>query len=488
MASKHLKELLSEDQEPFVLKSYIDEQPKTHLQLKKRKPISENSSFPRNFYRNACFLASSASPDVKKSPLCSPVKSPFRSSNSLFVHIPTRTAAVLVEAALRIQKNSALKKSKSRRSIGFGFFGSILKRLTNRRRNQKKDIVRWDNSLNYCEFSKEITLDKVEEKLESEIMLSCSCNSRRSSVWSESNEEKSFDLETSSSRSEEEFQDIEFLVPEEMKNAAYSSYEKEFCSSPFQFVLHNSSLSPCRQSPKQSPPSRINGKAGDNGNMSLTNAAYDDEDKEQNSPVSVLDPPFEDYDDEQEDDESEGCYELRSNVTNVQRPKQKLMHRLRRFETLPELVPVELERRIAEDEDRDAEKQYDHGSVLSNIGKDNFDLVRELLTKSNMFTDQRIPSDMKRLVQDLVDEERGDDSDPCSRVLVVKRVRERLESWKDVELNTIDMMVDFDFRKDASEWAKNPEQMQETVAVIELVIFSSLMEEISDELVQGSDF
>ncbi|KAF5178220.1 histone-lysine N-methyltransferase SETD1B-like protein [Thalictrum thalictroides] len=480
MATKHLKELLNEDQEPFVLKKYIDEKlqksfstPKSSLQIKKRKPISDNSSFSHNFCKNACFFSSSCSttaysPDIKKSPLFefrSPLKSPCRNSNTLFVHIPARTAALLLEAALRIQKNNSVsKKTKSRKNGGFGLFGSFLKRIAYRKRSQKnesietekrvsvKDIIRW-NSSNSVNFFTEERQEKeelvmgFEEKVISEIGLSCSCNSRRSSVWSESNEEKSFDLDTSSSRSEDS-EDMEF-VHQQTNN-----------------VVEDES-------------------------RSLNNAGntYEEEDKEQNSPVSVLDPPFEDDDDQEDEEAEKDHFKLESNYANVQRAKQQLLHKLRRFERLAELDPLELEKKIAEEEDEDieGEEQYDDKDHLDNENVDSA-FVRELLTQSNMYNQQKIPSDMKRLVLDLVAEERGDTSDPCSNEIVVEKVCKRLDAWKEVDSNTIDMMVEFDFRRDTTEWMKNPQEMQETAVDIEFAILGFLMEEISEELVQCSSF
>lgn len=464
-SSKHLKELLKEDQEPFILNDKLST---THLQLKKRKPVSSN----------ACFFASSTySPDVKKSPLFyfrSPVKSPCRK-----VQIPPRTASLLLEAALRIQKNSALKKSSSRKHIGFGLFGSILKRLTSRKKHPKnecnvteervliKDLIRWD-SMNFAQEMQE--KEELDMGFEDKRGLSCSCTSTLSSVWSESNVEKSFDLETSSSRSEDSV-NMEFV----------DDVHKGFCASPFRFALHKS---PEFDSPMLSP-SRINQKVADSANRSVVGEGCEEEDKEQNSPVSVLDPPFEDDDDDdQEDDEAEDCFELVRNFTNVQRAKQQLMHKLRRFEILAELDPIELEKRIVEQEDEERFDDTDDVSVLSDSENHDSVFVRELLTQSNTYNHHKIPSDMQRLVLDLVGEEVRKESLPCSKESVAEKVCKRLEAWKEVEFNTIDMMVEFDFRMDANEWAKNPEQMQETTADIELAIFGFLVDELADELVQ----
>ncbi|KAF9591168.1 hypothetical protein IFM89_002123 [Coptis chinensis] len=468
MGSKHLKELLKEDQEPFILKNYIDDIKRSVPKSKKTQLQIKKQNNPISFTKNLCFLSS---PDVKKSPMFefrSPLKttSPCRNSNSntLFVHIPTRTATLLLEAAMRIQKSSVSKKK--------WFFGSILKRIGGRKSQKSecngmekmvsvKEIIRWEEKV-VCDMGG----------------LSCSCNSRRSSVWSESNEEKSFDLETSSSSRSED--------------------SAEFDSSPFQFVLHNN-LSPNHHqqaefdTPKQSP-SRIKRQevGSENGSLNDAGNKYEEEEKEQNSPVSVLDPPFEDDDDDeddgQEDVEAEkDGFDLERNFANVQRAKLQLLQNLRRFEKLAELDPLELEMRIAEQEDEDSEfaeqcHYNDDGLFFSVNEKSDSLIVRELLAQSNMHNCKRIPSDIKRLVLDLAAEEGVEETDPCSREFVVKKVCKRLESWKEVESNTIDMMVEFDFKRDANEWLKNPEQLQDVAAMLELAIFDILVEELSDEL------
>ncbi|GLT31575.1 hypothetical protein SLA2020_063040 [Shorea laevis] len=66
---------------------------------------------------------------------------------------------------------------------------------------------------------------------------------------------------------------------------------------------------------------------------------------------------------------------------------------------------------------------------------------------------------------------------------VVKRVRKRLESWKEVESNTIDMMVEQDFRREVDGWKRNQEQVSEMALEVEYAIFGLLVEEFSGELV-----
>lgn len=286
MAQKHLHELLQEDQEPFLLKSYIADRrsqiggpsEKTQLQIRKRKPISQNSNFSLNFCKNACFSSfHNDSPDPRKSPLFefpSPIKSPCRSpnKNAIFLQIPAKTAALLLEAALRIQK----AKQKNEDKNGSGLFGSLKRKLalTQRNRSRKrekdgdgvikasvKDILRWDSSVGRRKsFNEKNEVVVAEGRSASEISacdemrFSCSCNGRPSSaVWSESNEDKSLDLDLdtcSSSQSDDSEEDMEF-----------ASCEKRFCESPFQFVLERSPScgrrTPDFSSPVTSPSRRI---------------------------------------------------------------------------------------------------------------------------------------------------------------------------------------------------------------------------------------
>lgn len=297
MAQKHLHELLQEDQEPFLLRNYIADRrcqlkrpsPKTHLQVKKRKPIShQTSNFPQNFCKNACFFSFNSSPDPRKSPLFdfqSPAKSPCRTPNAIFLHIPARTAALLLEAALRIQKQSSSPKTKPQnKNNGFGLFGSLLKRLTHRNKTRKreisgdgvkvsvKDILRWDSSVGCRELSNERNMEPVQDimvglndKSDSEISVcemsvSCCCNGRPSSaVWSEKSLDLDLDTSSSTSQSAEDelAGNMEFFNKMMMDDTIddLASYDKHFCESPFHFVLQRSPSSG-RRTPDFSSPAR----------------------------------------------------------------------------------------------------------------------------------------------------------------------------------------------------------------------------------------
>ncbi|KAK2655130.1 hypothetical protein Ddye_008182 [Dipteronia dyeriana] len=502
-----LHELLQEDQEPFQLKSYIADRrcqlkrssPNTQLQVKKRKPLSQNSNFTSNFCKNACFFSFQDSPDPRKSPLFefhSPAKSPCRSPNAIFLHIPARTAALLLEAAHRIQKQSSKPKAQNK-SISFSLFGSLRKKLTHRNRTRKlesssgdgvkvsvKDILRWDSSVGRSTASNEM-----------------GCDGRPSStVWSESNEDKSLDLdlETScSSQCEDYFEEEIEFVSNDRENGYFDSCEKHFCESPFRFVLQKSPSSGHRTPDFSSPASSPNRyrkedkESHDIEMLKKLQVKEEEEEKEQSSPVSVLDPPFEDDEDDEghDDEDDEDGFDLECSYAIVQRAKQQLLHKLRRFEKLAELDPIELEKRLLEQEEDDDDTDNDTNDLEEEEESEDYEsnvdgFLKQVVSQSNYHNQRRIPEDMKRLMTDLIAEEEREQNWSDDREGVVKRVCRRLESWKEVESNTIDMMVEQDIIKQLDGWKRNDqEQVGETALEIELAIFGLLMEELSEELV-----
>uniref|UniRef100_A0A5B7B829 DUF4378 domain-containing protein n=1 Tax=Davidia involucrata TaxID=16924 RepID=A0A5B7B829_DAVIN len=520
--NKPLHELLQEDQEPFILKNFVADRrsqlnspiiPQTTLQVKKRKPIVEGSTSTRSLCKQTCFFSFHDSPDVRKSPFLdfpSPAKSPCKSPNTVFLHIPARTAALLLEAAMRIQKQSSSSKPKTQiKNVGFGLFGSILKRLSNRNRTRKREIrgdgVSSDGRRKSARKSENVqeNVVGVDDKSDSEMGFSCSCNHSRhnsSTVWSESNEEKSLDLETSSSCRSEDSKEIAF-VSRESENGGFDSCEKRFCSSPlspFRFALQKCPSSGCRTPDFSSPaesPSRRNKEEKENyeaESIQKIQSEEEEEEKEQCSPVSVLEPPFHDDDDGHEDDDGEEAdgYDLECSYAIVQRAKQQLLHKLRRFEKLAELDPIELEKIMLEDQDDDDDEELveeeecedDESQSLCREKNVVDGFIREVLGKSGVHVG-KVSADMKRLVSDLIAEEKREQNGLEDGEVVAKRVCQRLGSWKEVDSNTIDMMVELDFRRELDGWKNNQEQEGETAMEIEVSIFGLLVEELSEELV-----
>lgn len=481
MADKPLlHELLREDQEPFHLKSYIANRRSqlnnstTTLQLRKRRPIINETH--TNLCKHACFFSFHTSPaDVTRSPfldLPSPAKSPCKSPNAAaFLHIPSRTATLLVEAAMRIQKQQQSKPKPHARN-GFGLFGSFLKRLKDRSKNRKlaiedNDIVRVAQEINEAEEN---------------IRMSCSCSNPRlsSADWTEEiNEDKSLDFQASTSSRVSE-------LSEELA--------REFCSSPFRFSLHKSPSSAGRRTPEFSSPAHSPTRRvkQEKENYELRNSGNtqgeEEEEKEQCSPVSVLDPPFDEDDDEREGgDAEEDEFDMECSYENVQRAKQQLLYRLRRFEKLAELDPVELERKLLEgsDDEGHMEREGSEGDeALSPYRQSNVEtFVSQVLNQSSLKYHSRCMSaDMKRLVSDLIVEEKRQMIHPGANEVVMGRICNKLDSWREVESDTIDMMIGLDFNKELGVWTKCGQEIEDTAAEIELAIYVLLLQEITEDL------
>ncbi|CAI0408066.1 unnamed protein product [Linum tenue] len=490
---KHLFELLQDDQEPFLLENYIADRRcqiiQTRVQsnhhhsssnLKKRRPIS------RNLARSACFLSFAAESPVPKSPLCFP-RSPVVGSPASALH-RSKTASLLLEAALRISQKHQQRSGKARNG---GIFGSLLRRLTQGRRKggnkidggesgrvSVKDVLRWDFN-------------------DSPSAGPCSA------VWSEgTNADLDLDGCSSAGRSSCD-EEMEFV--DEIVDFISSDNHKQFCESPFRFVLETSpSSSGCRTPDFSSPaasPIRLNAEGNENNSdgeslkkcqvlkQQAGNGEGDgeEEEKEQCSPVSVLDPPFDDDDEDDEEDcddnetEDDG-FDMESSFAFVQRAKQQLLQKLRRFERLAELDPIELEKLMLEHDDDDEEEEIEEGE-----GEKSQFVIDELINKSSF---QCVPRDMKRLVSDLIhEEERGSTrtnnniTSSASEEAVAKRVCKRFESWKEVESNTTEMMVEQDFVRSEGEWRENRDEVLDAVVEIEVAIFGLLVEELAEELV-----
>ncbi|KAF5823744.1 hypothetical protein HanRHA438_Chr01g0042501 [Helianthus annuus] len=461
MSQKHLHELLKEDQEPFHLKNYIADRRsqlkptttvagKSSLNIKKHKPIIK----PNFCINHVCLFSLQDSPDYKKSPFLDfPASFPARELNNKspcnnaaaagMFHIPAKTAAMLVEAAGRVQKPKPESKQ-----IGLGLFGSFLRRLKDRStkvRNRGIGPVSENN-----------VKGKFDQK-----RLSRSCNG--SMVSSGEWWEKSSELETScSSRSVHEFE-LEDVV-------------ECFCSnpsSPFRFSLQRSpSLTrpgPEFSSPVSSPSCHFK---QDKESCEVecpqeTNRQKNEEEKEQCSPVSVLDILFDDEEEEERDaGVTEEDYDIECCYQSVQSAKHQLLQKLQRFERLAGLDPIKLENHMLEQCCSEDEDVLVIGEEVTNEK-----LFREIVNHLGV---GKIPWYMKKLVFDLIEEENKNEE----HHVIVQRVCKRMHSWKVVELNTIDMMVETDFRNEG--WKRRDEEtIDDTVMDIEWAIFGFLVEELA---------
>ncbi|XP_023756465.1 uncharacterized protein LOC111905017 isoform X1 [Lactuca sativa] len=488
MGRKHLHELLEQDQEPFQLKSFIADRRsqlkstttdagKTALRIRKRNPIVESTSSSttaRNFCINhVCLVSFQDSPDFRKSPFVDftskEMKSPCNNA-AVFLHIPARTAAMLLDAATRVQKPKTGSKH-----IGFGLLGSFLRRLKDRSTRTKSREIGPVNATPSSPPTRRSRKKIVNGGVEvdgggDEKRLSNSCNNSRLSSWTSS--EKTSELETScSSRSIHNSEEIECLCSNP--------------SSPFRFSLQRTP-SPTRRKPDSSSPVASPSRHFQQENKSYEvehpqeiHGATEDIEKEQCSPVSVLDTLFDD--DEEEHDggvTEEDCYDIECSYANVQRAKQQLLQKLQRFERLAGLDPIELEKHMLEqhyedeDDDDDGGENYIYDQEITHE-----EFVKEI---SNHLGVGKIPWYMKKLVFDLISEENKNEE----HEVVIERVCKRLHSWKVVELNTIDMMVETDFGSEG--WKRYNEEKSRDIGIdIEQAIFGFLVEELAQELVES---
>lgn len=266
MAKMHLRELLKEEQEPFVLKKYINEKrshlkkspPNTQLHIKRSSPISQNPSFPKNLCKNPCFFSSNDGNSTPLFDFTTPAKSPCQK--------PNNAAALILEAALRSPHSaSPSPRQKSPKNLSFGLLASILKRISLRKKTQKrriygegvdrvirvsvKDVMRWDSfdgktTPTYC------SVLQNEEILEMGLSFSC-----ERSDWLEEYEDKSMDLDLESCccGSEEYLQQMEFGGE---RKGDFRSCKRGCCSSPLrcrEMDLFSGFRTPYFPSPAASP-------------------------------------------------------------------------------------------------------------------------------------------------------------------------------------------------------------------------------------------
>ncbi|KAF9685777.1 hypothetical protein SADUNF_Sadunf03G0089400 [Salix dunnii] len=112
----------------------------------------------------------------------------------------------------------------------------------------------------------------------------------------------------------------------------------------------------------------------------------DDKEKEQFSPVSILDSPF-------QDDEEETSSPFHRSLVRMEGTRQKLMQKIKRFESLAQLDPVDLKKRIAmaDLEDECVESPMQHCSMSINSDK------------NDIFSETRAENGTEKDAQELLD-------------------------------------------------------------------------------------
>ncbi|KAJ0976763.1 hypothetical protein J5N97_012237 [Dioscorea zingiberensis] len=376
---KHLRELLREEQEPFLLKSFIQER----RGLLRRWPPSPKRQQQAHKIKSALIIPASPT----KSPLLLPVlHHPKRPSSLLDIAAaksPTSnlnpTACFILEAALRINQENKQKERQChfRRSIrGLGLFGSVFKRLVSsssrkprREINQGrrdhvtlsvKDILVWDSPHAAGNCRKRIQVANCYEKRPSSAK-------RRSPSHGHDHgmENNDGDAAAAAAAARQPDDDIhqhqESSFSSSNDGRATSSSSSSSSSSSEENVSRSVRSDESRTPELASPPHRKTEQGqlvGGTGPEKEYDEEQRQEKEQQLSPVSVLelDPTLEE---EEEEDHLEGHVEFyERSLAIVERSKRQLMHHLLRFQRLASLDPIELDLLLAQEEEEEEEHHH----------------------------------------------------------------------------------------------------------------------------------
>ncbi|KAJ0262159.1 Uncharacterized protein HA466_0051430 [Hirschfeldia incana] len=419
---KHLRELLEDDQEPFHLNHYIadlrSQMGYSDLRVKKLK-LQNAAVLPPGLFtcESSSFLATHHTNKFPHFELRSPPRKES-SGGQVFHRIPARTAAILLEAAARIHKQQSEKANKTNnrarnRGNAFGLFGSVLKLLTNRKAKPRLRPL--------------------------------------------GNADANLVLSEPRSRSRREcFVEIG---------------DKCFCESPFHFVLHATPSTSSHQTPQftstaTSPARRSTEDEDSDETDSLGKVRgqeevdKEEEYKKQCSPVSVLD-PLEKEEDHHQREVPDHLNLLSCSFEVVQRAKRRLLKKLCRFEKLAGMDPIDLERKMSEEqqeEEKENEKTEEEDNMRVYDTDEEYEDVDEAMARESVWVEE-----------------------------------ERRKKWRMMNTWRVGMgaeeaaeaVVQNDIRGEAGEWTRHGEEVEEAVSDIELSIFIFLIDEFSHELVSS---
>ncbi|XP_055821440.1 uncharacterized protein LOC129889976 [Solanum dulcamara] len=218
---------------------------------------------------------------------------------------------------------------------------------------------------------------------------------------------------------------------------------------------------------------------GSSTNSPNTKKPWPNEEKEQFSPVSTLDCPF--------DDEDEVSSPFQHRLTRVEGTTKKLMKRIKRFECLTELEPLNLDKRIASSESEsespinnssetevDEEEEEDKQTVESKA----IDLVQELKASMPSYS---LKLKTEKFLFDFFKERilNGDDEFKnkmleLAQDLINGKPIDVLLDWK-VQENRMAYIRAIESR---GEWKNTEVEKQEVILELEVDIFASLMNEV----------
>ncbi|KZV48939.1 hypothetical protein F511_09535 [Dorcoceras hygrometricum] len=429
-----LHELLKQEQEPFHLKTYIAEK---CCQL--QKPTPEATLQLRNICKKVCFSSSEDAQYVKKPAFLQILPT---------VNNSCKCPPILVEG--KAKNKSQLKNDR------LGLFGYVMKRFhdgDDNKMSASSDVLIGDGA-------------KDETICEENVRKSCSWRNVNGSVYRlESNEEKStgWEASTCSYRSKESESSGEFTYP-----------EMRSCPSSFRFSMGNSPPSSGFRTPDfctpVASPSRHPEKEKENCCGKKVSKKGENEEMKQYSPLSVLEPCFEDLEDNHGSEDAEESYDFESRYANVQRARQQLLYRLQRFEKLAELDPNNLERQLPEDCDNKNGDNYQRETDewLDDVPLSTY-RENHSSTKSTCKESSKPSIDTKKL---MIEEKN----------VMILEICSNLDSLKDTKFEVIYGMILSEINMDFDGWKEYIEEEHETAAEVEIEIFDMLMEQLLEEV------
>ncbi|KAJ4956870.1 hypothetical protein NE237_013653 [Protea cynaroides] len=202
--------------------------------------------------------------------------------------------------------------------------------------------------------------------------------------------------------------------------------------------------------------------------------------KEQFSPVSVLDFP-----DEEDDDDDGGETEMPSSfhqsLANMERKKQKLMQNIRRFESLAQLEPVDLDKRIVllekddSDESSEGEEQEGEDELEAKMAEEkSIELLKLVKPTSSGNLDSVLLDFFKERIMGRINE--GD----YKELMKVGRDWMSDDMVLDLEYNRESYVTEMD--NEGGRWRKFEEEQAELAAEVERLVLGSLVDELLVDL------
>ncbi|KAJ1702241.1 hypothetical protein LUZ63_002020 [Rhynchospora breviuscula] len=223
------------------------------------------------------------------------------------------------------------------------------------------------------------------------------------------------------------------------------------------------------------------------GTSETTGSNSEEEEKDQLSPVSIMDFPYEEEEIEEEESISDSSFH--ANLASVERAKQALLQKIRRFESLAELVPVDLDEQFstvdegscgnpASDDDDDDDVNEEEISVEVEA----WELLDHIKSNSSI----RIEGCIEKLLLEFLIEGLNCNTqiDSLASTELVNAAREWIESrshcWEQRDCRGEMEVGQMDWN---GRWRCFEEEQQELAVCLTSGVFGSLMDELVGEMV-----